>query len=804
MPLPFRLKPFLLLALLFAALFSGGCAQNYAKMQVMNKAGQHQEVIEYFEANQGPDFTWVMPLREVNQAYFETKNYRKFIETYSLLEKKLPPFLEQQWGGKAFAKAVFLSRILNMRSMVDSDLGDYPGALRRAEESIALCEPFVADSWFTGYHHMSLLKAHCAAGTACALMGRRTEAEEHLSRMEELMGSLAGDPDTQQLRRINIAKVHMALGSYRQALETMDRIEWLGVIDRVGEALQSFGLSELLRITKWDEKKKRALLLNKDFMLTKALFETGDLERATKGYDDLLLEPLIRDQGGLYFVALHDRGRIALLDGEWEEALRMFREAVSVIESQRGTITAEAGKIGFVGDKQAVYRDLVATLVDRGRFSEAFGYAERSKARALVDLLASKKSFSGGSEGDQARIVALLDEQELSEQEAATRIYRKADPSRTRGISAHLKKTIAEISPELSSLVTVSPPEVEEIRSLIPTDETLVEFYGGGDDLYAFLVTRGEVRAVKLDGKGLAESVAEFRRWLKNPQAAARGMTLRKAANAEPGSQAGPTLYQRLFAPLADMIETKNVTIVPHGPLHYLPFAALSSGEDYLLDRYNLRMLPSASVMQFLGEDRVDKAGSALVFGNPDLGQAELDLPFAQTEAQTIGKIMAGSRVLVRDRATETAAKSFGSGFRYLHFASHGVFDPEKPLASGLMLAKDDENDGMLTVSELYESKLDADLVTLSACETALGKVTSGDDVVGFTRGFLYAGANSILSSLWQVDDEATGELMKAFYLNLKEMGKREALRLAQLSLRDGNYGHPYYWAAFQLTGAAR
>jgi CHAT domain-containing protein len=146
--------------------------------------------------------------------------------------------------------------------------------------------------------------------------------------------------------------------------------------------------------------------------------------------------------------------------------------------------------------------------------------------------------------------------------------------------------------------------------------------------------------------------------------------------------------------------------------------------------------------------------------------------------------------------------KRFGEQFRYIHFATHGTFDAEKPLSSGLLMAGDVENDGTLTVGELYDLHLPVDLVTLSACETALGKVANGDDVVGFTRGFLYAGVSSIVSSLWKVDDQATSILMQQFYRSLKKSDKRSALRTAQLKVKDTYNSHPYYWAAFQITGS--
>ena len=137
-----------------------------------------------------------------------------------------------------------------------------------------------------------------------------------------------------------------------------------------------------------------------------------------------------------------------------------------------------------------------------------------------------------------------------------------------------------------------------------------------------------------------------------------------------------------------------------------------------------------------------------------------------------------------------------------LHFAAHALFDSENPLNSALLLAPDKENDGWLRAGDLYSLTLNADLVTLSACETALGKITKGDDVVGFTRGFLYAGTNSIVSSLWQVDDQATSILMQQFYKNMETNDKCSSLRKAQLKVKEAYNAHPYYWAAFQITGS--
>ena len=229
----------------------------------------------------------------------------------------------------------------------------------------------------------------------------------------------------------------------------------------------------------------------------------------------------------------------------------------------------------------------------------------------------------------------------------------------------------------------------------------------------------------------------------------------------------------------------------------------MNDGQRDLLDRYSLRMLPSASVLKYLRSASPTKQGALLAFGNPDLGNPKYDLEFAQAEAIAVTRNRPQSRALLRKEANETAFRQYGGEFRYLHFATHGQFNADAPLQSALLLARDGASDGRLTVDKLYSIKLDADLVTLSACETGLGKVANGDDVVGLTRGFMYAGASTIVASLWQVDDQATSFLMTRFYDNLRQSDKREALRQAQLDTRK-KFAHPFYWAAFQLTGAAR
>ena len=163
---------------------------------------------------------------------------------------------------------------------------------------------------------------------------------------------------------------------------------------------------------------------------------------------------------------------------------------------------------------------------------------------------------------------------------------------------------------------------------------------------------------------------------------------------------------------------------------------------------------------------------------------------------------MPGSVLLTREKATESNFKRIAGDFTLLHVASHGQYKADSALDSRLLLAPDGSNDGSLTVREIYGLRLSADLVTLSACETGLGSVLRGDDVLGLARGFLYAGSRNIVASLWEVDDDATAQLMKSFYQRLLAgTSRRQALREAQLALRK-DFPDPFFWAAFGLTGA--
>jgi CHAT domain-containing protein len=261
-------------------------------------------------------------------------------------------------------------------------------------------------------------------------------------------------------------------------------------------------------------------------------------------------------------------------------------------------------------------------------------------------------------------------------------------------------------------------------------------------------------------------------------------------------------LYAWLIAPLEPHLRTPFVGIIPHGVLHYAPFAAFTDGQRYFGDEHTIFYLPSASVLPFIQQNRKvnDNDRDLLILA---YGQAAgfPTLHHADEEARAVAEVY-NTRAIVGSAATESTFATLAGDYNILHIAAHGELNEVSPAFSRIVLAPDEEADGFLEVHEVYGLDLEnADLVVLSACQTQIGKLSAGDDIVGLNRAFLYAGTPTIIASLWSVDDEATALLMERFYTYLRGgMGKAEALRQAQIDVR-AKYPHPYYWAAFALTG---
>jgi CHAT domain-containing protein len=583
-----------------------------------------------------------------------------------------------------------------------------------------------------------------------------------------------------------------AIGDYADVVKDYEHLAYMAQSEATGRAVgfvTSLGLEYLgEKLTVPDSREFATSLedASRALIYAESLARLGETDRARKALDAMLAASEIHAMGSIYWAALYERSQIALKDGRREDAIRLLRQAADAIEQVRVSIAFEAGKIGFAGKTQAVYESLVRALVDSGDWTGAFLTTERAKARALVDLLAQVHDLPPPPLASD-RVRALLATASVNERDIG--LPTNGGGAMSRSAVATARGELGTIAPEAASLVSVQAVPLDNISARLAPDETLLAYFRCDDRLYGFVVSGRTVSGFQTDASDLNDQVLGFLRAIQQDDRAAADL--------------GRALYDRLIRPVESEIKGSKLTITPHEVLHYLPFSALSDGRQYLIDRYSLRIMPSASALAYLRTDKPNRPGGILALGNPDLGDPRFDLPGAEKEALAVARIVPGSRALLRGEASKTAVMELGGGFDILHFASHGVFEPDAPLTSGLLLAKGSETDGRLTVSDLYKLRFDADLVTLSACETALGKVTSGDDVVGLERGFLYAGARTIVASLWEIVDIPTETLMLSFYRNLAGSDKREALRRAQMETRKV-YPAPRYWAAFELTGSAK
>lgn len=731
----------------------------------LGATGEYVGLMQGLERKQARQELRTPDLHALCYAYSKGKVYQKLFNCLMTLEQRASA---GDTRTRLFRLDDVTPYIHLMRGEAHFELGQYRAAHRSAEQAYAWYKEDGEDAHDVEISALSLM------AMVSRFDGDAAGAEFAARRLQAIDVSWPFRDNFRRAKETALSRVYMALGRYEEAYELLAADKSL-VLDAFLDNLVSGAFLTGKDYWRWQ-------LLPHNFMKYKSLFEMGRIDEARKGYEKLLGVPQTRENGDIYWLILRDMAAIARRQGRLQEAIEHYARAIEVIERYRTSINTEASKIGFIGDKAALYGEMVDTLLAAGDSERAFEYVERSKARALVDLLAGKENFAGT--GDAQRLLT-----DFTEAESLARRQYDGDNAesgtRKAEVLADSLARLRKTSPDLASLVSVSASSPQEIKAGLQEDEALVEYFYDDTNLHAYVVRKGSVRHHLLSREQLEQDVQELRFAIQSRSAAVTDLARK--------------LHARLFQPLeADIRDVVHLTLVPHGALHYLPVAALQDEQgNCLVVRYRLRVFPSASVMRYLNADGT-KAQSALIVGNPKTSHAAL--PYAEKEAVAVASITPGATLWTGKAATETAFKRDAANYRRIHLATHGLFTPDSPLASSLLFTQDTDNDGQLTLNETYDLRLQADLVTLSACETGLGVISGGDDVIGLTRGFLYAGARSILASLWPVDDQATGILMSAFYANLATMDKAEALRQAQLQVRQ-SYPSPYYWAGFFLTG---
>jgi CHAT domain-containing protein len=552
----------------------------------------------------------------------------------------------------------------------------------------------------------------------------------------------------------------------------------------------------------------------------RAAYASGDLNRAARmartalGSIEGLFAPAVAYQSH------HLMGRVERDRNRHAPALQSFRSAVKTIEKMRGGIAADEFKSTFLHDKIHAYEDAIAACLDDGGdelIGEAFFLVESSKSRALADLMARYVRGAGDpAKGNslapetRERLSKLIEDlnwygsqaglaEDKGDQRSADHAdhYRKAVAACERQITQLFRRMETE-APEFAEIQRMEGASVSDLREALEPGETLVEYFTTGEHVSAFIASRDGIQVARRISRkseidrllgALRFQIEKFN--YGTDYVEAYFGQLRRAAN-----EILLGLYKEVFLPIEGMIETDRVIVVPHGPLHYMPFHALYDGITHLVDRYEISYAPSSSVLKLCRARRKDQGRSASPGALVALGLAEAGTPNIGDEIQTLAALFPNSVMLTGDQATRENLFEAAPGARFLHLASHGYFRRDNPMFSFLKLA-----DANLHFYNLLDLRLNAEMVTLSACHTGVNKVFPGDELHGLVRGFLYAGAPSVIASLWAVSDRSTADFMREMYSQIR-LGatKRAALRHAQLAIKDA-YGHPYYWAPFVLMG---
>ncbi len=518
----------------------------------------------------------------------------------------------------------------------------------------------------------------------------------------------------------------------------------------------------------------------------------------------------------------HGLGRIALREGEGETAVVAYEKAITLLDEIRHSLHTHTHRAGFIEDKQALFGELLAALHTQNdtQAEKLFQWVERFKGQALAELLMAQPT----DEQTDTQLKILLVEREqlrqeldhlqstvnltssesksiLSRQRSTIQQYDQTQLKKlnqTRRQLQRLEEQIAQrqnIAHQWREGGNVISPNVHQ---LLDEDTILISYYTAQGQLFALTATQtsGDVHtyALNITLREIGRQWQQASRWVLRPSQNRRQVESRMGQ-----------LWQKLIAPFnAQIADKKRLLILPHRELYQIPFAALYDKNNgrYLIEQWQLQLAPSATILGWCQKRETGTAPPLLV-GYPGQPEQEDYLFGVPQEIEQLQSIFPNADTLQNNEATTGNVLNQMGNRPLIHLAGHIFYNAQEPLEAGMPLA-----DGRwLRASDLYlqYGRLAGSIVTLSGCSSGRGR-TIGGDVLGLTSAFLYAGATAVIAGLWQVNDAATAKLMKLFYQKLNAGASvSDALQYAQLNLlHSSNFGHPYFWSPFQLSGGDR
>jgi CHAT domain-containing protein/tetratricopeptide (TPR) repeat protein len=571
--------------------------------------------------------------------------------------------------------------------------------------------------------------------------------------------------------------------------------------------------------------------------------DRGDLARAEQLYQQALairekLAPNSLDVAD----TLQNLANLARQQKNYPQAQRYLARALAIYETQRAAIPDPETKTAFAERYFNAYTLQAQLALDQQQPQQAALALERSRARTLAELMFTR-ALPVPTNAPQA-LKDLIAQQEQLQRELLllARQQRQTDPDDTNALQRlqaqarqladrqrQLDQQLRQQFPAYADLLNPQPPNLKQLQAALDANTVLLYHAFANTELLIVAVSRQAVRGyrVKVDPRTLENDLAAFRKLVAKPPLERTASERRKL----------PALGQRLYATLIKPAEPslKNATTVllcPEGALNQLPWGALVVAVDkqgrptYWVERVAIGLTLSAGVYLQAKAVRPAERGVAIAavsqYRRLEVAQAPKtaqlvrrsgralgDLPAVKQEVAQVRRLLGkqGVVAVLEAEATPERARQLAQNARVVHFACHARADDVDPLGSGLLLAPAGSDAGLLTAVEVVSRwRLRADVVMLSACETAVGQVRRYEGMYGLARAFLFAGARSVGASLWRVEDVSTARLMGGFYREyVRGVPKVEALRRAQLELlRDKRYADPYYWSGFVLMGAPR
>lgn len=725
-----------------------------------------------------------------------------FAGAIAAFESAAPAFTS---GGQLLAAAITegnLGSLHARRGMLHEALHHFERARRLLEE----CD---APS-----HRARLLAEH--AGVT-ANLGMSVEASDALATLIPEL-DLFGLKADAAIARVSAGLAAIALGQFESAESLLgaasDALSDAGAGQstvaqvcrlRAGLALQAEeletakALAETAAILVADRPADRAI---NAVVQSRVALAQGDLSAANRFVESglvdaeaLALAPLLAD---LYT----QQGRVRRAQGQ--PAFTEFERAVDYTERLRGTLQAERFRSAFQADRLAPYEELLREGLENSTtlgIAAAFRAGELLKSRALLDLIGGSFEDRDVAElsGPEIRLAERLETVRSQLNWAYSTIAERGTLQDSREQIRNLEREIDELEGRLAAGRPVSTgaesvAAIDDVRNALESDETLVSYCTVEGELAAFVISRDGVSVVRglATMADLSDALRRFRLQIARAQAHGNAGELDRLTSAV--QRELRVLHGLVLQPLeAHLGRTNQLIVAPAGLLHTLPFAALWDGDHYLIERFQMATVPSASLFVKLRSDRTGRSqGSMVVAGIPDALTPNIPNEIAHVAAQ-----LPGCSVLLGEDATAAATQTALQGSALAHIACHGRYARQHPKASGLKLA-----DRWLTLAEISRLRLANAHVTLSACDTGRVSIHAGDELVGLTRGFYAAGARSLIVSLWPVNDSSTTDLMTRVYAgHAGGASFGAALRQAQMHAIAG-MRHPAHWAPFVFGGA--